>query len=70
MGNDQQNEGKLEQARGTLKENVGDAIGNEKMEREGQSDQAKGHVREGIGDLREGVDKAADDTQKRDDWSR
>ena len=61
MGNEQQNEGKLEQARGTVKENVGDAIGNERMEREGEMDQAKGHVREGVGDLREGVDKAADD---------
>jgi uncharacterized protein YjbJ (UPF0337 family) len=70
MGNEQQNEGKLEQARGTIKENVGDALGNEKMEREGQWDQAKGDVREGIGDLREGIDKAAEDTQKKDDWNR
>jgi uncharacterized protein YjbJ (UPF0337 family) len=61
MGNEQQNEGKLEQARGSLKEGVGDAIGDEKMEREGELDQAKGHLREGVGDLKEGVDKAADD---------
>ena len=61
MGDEQQNEGKLEQARGTVKENVGDAIGNERMEREGEMDQAKGHVREGVGDLKEGVDNAADD---------
>ena len=64
MGNDQQNEGKLEQARGTIKENVGDAIGNERMEREGEMDQAKGNVREGVGDIKEGVDKAADDWSK------
>ncbi|MDX6424378.1 MAG: CsbD-like [Gaiellaceae bacterium] len=61
MGNEQQNEGQLEQARGNIKEGLGDAFGNEKMEREGQIDQAKGNVREGVGDLREGVDKAADD---------
>jgi uncharacterized protein YjbJ (UPF0337 family) len=61
MGNEQQNEGKLEQARGNVKEGLGDAFGNEKMEREGQIDQAKGNVREGVGDLREGIDKAADD---------
>ena len=61
MGNEQQNEGNLEQARGTIKEGVGDAIGNDQMKREGQYDQAKGHVREGVGDLKEGVDKAADD---------
>ena len=61
MGNEQQNEGKLEQARGTVKEGIGDTIGNERMEREGQLDQSKGQVREGVGDVREGVDKAADD---------
>ncbi len=71
MGNEQQNEGKLEQARGTIKEEVGDAIGNEKMEREGQWDQAKGHVREGVGDLKEGAEDAADDLNKpKDEWSR
>ncbi|HEY7025657.1 MAG TPA: CsbD family protein [Candidatus Limnocylindrales bacterium] len=61
MGNEQQNQGKLEQAEGSLKENIGDAIGNDRMQREGQIDQAKGQVREGVGDVREGVDKAADD---------
>jgi len=61
MGNDQQNEGKLEQARGNIKEGVGDSIGNDKMANEGRMDQAKGDVREGVGNLREGVDNAADD---------
>jgi uncharacterized protein YjbJ (UPF0337 family) len=64
MGNEQQNEGNLEQARGNIKEGVGDAIGNDQMKREGQMDQAKGQVREGVGDVREGVDKAADDWNK------
>jgi uncharacterized protein YjbJ (UPF0337 family) len=64
MGNDDQMEGKLEQARGTVKENLGDAIGDERMEREGEMDQAKGHIREGVGDLRENVDNAADDWNK------
>jgi uncharacterized protein YjbJ (UPF0337 family) len=61
MGNENQMEGKLEQARGTVKENLGDAIGNEQMEREGEMDQAKGHVREGVGDIQDTVDRAADD---------
>jgi uncharacterized protein YjbJ (UPF0337 family) len=61
MGNEQQNEGQLEQARGNIKETVGDTFGNEQMEREGQLDQAKGNVREGVGDLREGLDDAKDD---------
>jgi uncharacterized protein YjbJ (UPF0337 family) len=64
MGNEQQNEGKLEQARGNIKEGVGDAIGDEHMQREGELDQAKGHVREGVGDVREGIDKAVDDWNK------
>ena len=57
MGNEQQNEGKLEQARGTVKENVGKAIDNEQMEYEGKLDQGKGEVREGVGDIREDWDK-------------
>jgi uncharacterized protein YjbJ (UPF0337 family) len=64
MGNEQQNEGKLEQARGNIKEGVGDAIGDEHMQREGELDQAKGQVREGVGDVREGIDKAANDWNK------
>lgn len=70
MGNEQQNEGKLEQARGNIKEGVGDAIGDEKMEREGQWDQAKGNVREGVGDVREGAEDAADNMDKKDDSNR
>ncbi|MEO6349506.1 MAG: CsbD family protein [Candidatus Limnocylindrales bacterium] len=65
MGNEQQNEGQLEQARGTIKETVGDVTDNEKMEQEGKWDQAKGNVREGVGDVREGIDDAMDD--KKDD---
>lgn len=53
MGNEQQREGKLEQARGTIKENVGDALDNEQMEYEGKLEQAKGEIREGLGEVRE-----------------
>ncbi|HUP83960.1 MAG TPA: CsbD family protein [Candidatus Limnocylindria bacterium] len=61
MGNEQQNEGRMEQIRGDIKDKVGDATDNERMEREGEWDKAKGTVREGIGDAREGVDNAADE---------
>jgi uncharacterized protein YjbJ (UPF0337 family) len=64
MGNDQQNEGMLEQARGNIKEGLGEVTGNEKMQQEGNIDQAKGNVREGVGDIREGIDRAADDWNK------
>jgi uncharacterized protein YjbJ (UPF0337 family) len=71
MGNEQQNEGRMEQARGTIKEKVGDATNNERMQREGEYDKAKGNVREGVGDVREGVDRAANDaTRTADDWKR
>lgn len=61
MGNEQQNEGQLEQARGTIKEKVGELTDNERMQREGEYDKAKGTVREGVGDLREGVEDVADE---------
>ena len=53
MDNKQQVEGKFEQAKGTVKENVGRAIDDPQMENEGKNDQLKGNVREGIGDVRE-----------------
>ena len=52
MGNQDQIEGKWDQATGKVKEEVGDAIGNEQMEYEGKADQAKGNVKEGVGDVR------------------
>jgi uncharacterized protein YjbJ (UPF0337 family) len=65
MGNEQQNEGNMEQARGTIKEKIGEATDNERMQREGEYDKAKGTIREGAGDVREGVDRTVDDLQDR-----
>lgn len=64
MGNEQQNEGQLEQARGTIKEKVGELTDNERMQREGEYDKAKGNIREGVGDVREEVDRTVDDLQR------
>lgn len=61
MGNEQQNEGNLEQARGSIKEKVGDWTDNEKMEYEGKLDQGKGKVREGVGDVREELEEETRD---------
>lgn len=61
MGNEQQNQGNWDQAKGAIKEGVGDATDNEKMEHEGKMDQAKGKVEEGVGDVRKEWDKATDD---------
>lgn len=65
MGNEQQNEGRMEQARGTIKETVGDLTDNERMQREGEYDKAKGNIREGVGDVREDVDRTVDDLQNK-----
>ena len=67
MGNEQQYEGKLEQARGTVKETVGDMTDDERMQYEGELDKAKGNIREGVGDLRENVEDAAEDLEREDD---
>jgi len=64
VGNEQQNEGRMEQARGTIKETVGDLTDNERLQREGEYDKAKGTVREGVGDVREDVDRTVDDLQR------
>lgn len=64
MGNEQQNEGQMEQARGTIKEKVGELTDNERMQREGEYDRAKGAVREGVGNVREEVDRTVGDLQR------
>ena len=61
MGNQDQIKGQWDQTTGKVKEEVGDAVDNEGMEREGQADQIKGQVEEGVGNVKEGIDKAADD---------
>lgn len=65
MANEDQARGKWDQATGKIKEEVGDAIGNEQMEYEGKWEQGKGQVREGVGNVREGVDEAVEDLDDR-----
>jgi uncharacterized protein YjbJ (UPF0337 family) len=60
MGNEQQDQGNWDQAKGAVKEGLGDLTDNEKMEYEGKYDQAKGKVEEGIGDAREAWDRQSD----------
>src|ERR687894_663641 len=42
-------EGKFDQAKGSLKENVGRAVGDRDMEAEGTADRAEGNLQEGFG---------------------
>ncbi len=48
-------EGKFDQAKGAIKENVGDAIDDERMQAEGAADRAEGNVQEGFGTARRKV---------------
>lgn len=54
-------EGKFDQAKGTVKENVGDAIGDREMEAEGAADRAGGNVQEGYGEAKRKVGDAIKD---------
>ncbi len=45
-------EGKIDQAKGAIKENVGRAIDDRDMEAEGVADRAGGNVQEGYGEAR------------------
>jgi uncharacterized protein YjbJ (UPF0337 family) len=62
---DDKAEGRLEEGRGNVKEGLGRAIDDPKMEREGQADQVKGDLRQGVGDVKEKADDVADDLRDR-----
>jgi uncharacterized protein YjbJ (UPF0337 family) len=51
----------LDKAKGTIKENVGDATDNEDLEREGKMDRAGAEVKDKVGDAVDTVkDKVSD----------
>jgi len=54
-------EGKLDQAKGAVKETVGRAVGNKDMESEGAADRASGNVQEGVGEAKRSVGDAVKD---------
>ena len=51
MLNKDERDGKLELAKGRVKQAVGDLTGNKKMKAEGQMDEAGGKVEEAVGQL-------------------
>ena len=53
--------GKVNKARGTVKENVGHAVGNRRMENDGAADRRKGGVQETLGKARRKVGDAVKD---------
>jgi uncharacterized protein YjbJ (UPF0337 family) len=54
-------EGKFDQAKGAVKENVGRAVGDSEMENEGAADRAGGHLQEGYGTAKRKVGEAVED---------
>lgn len=54
-------EGKLDQAKGSVKETIGRAIDDDELEAEGRADNAGGNVQEGFGKARRKVGEAIED---------
>jgi uncharacterized protein YjbJ (UPF0337 family) len=53
MADEDQIKGKAKDIGGKVKEEVGDATGNDEMKRDGQADQVKGKVQKGVGDVKD-----------------
>jgi uncharacterized protein YjbJ (UPF0337 family) len=56
--------GKINKAKGTVRENVGHAVGNRSMENQGAADRRKGSVQETLGKARRKVGDAVKDIGK------
>jgi len=54
-------QGKVDQAKGAVKENIGRAVGDRDLETEGAADRAGGNVQEGFGTARRKVGEAIKD---------
>lgn len=61
LPNEDEMEGKFDQAKGAVKENVGHAVGDREMETEGEADRAGGNLQEGFGTARRKVGEAIED---------
>jgi len=54
-------EGKFDQAKGAVKDKVGEATGNRELEAEGEADRASGNTQEGFGTAKRKVGEAIED---------
>ena len=61
LPNNDEIEGKFDQAKGSVKETVGRAIDDRDLEAEGSSDKTGGKVQEGFGTARRKVGEAVED---------
>ena len=61
LPNKDEMEGKFDQAKGAVKENVGRAVDDREMESEGAADRASGNIQEGYGTAKRKVGDAIKD---------
>lgn len=59
LGDDIKN--RAQQAKGKIKEGIGDATDNERLEAEGKMDQAKAGIKQGVEDLKESAAEVFND---------
>lgn len=64
LGDDLKN--KAQETKGRIKEGIGDATDNERLEAEGKMDQAKANVKQGVEDVKEAAAGAFNDATDRD----
>lgn len=64
LGDDIKN--KAQETKGKIKEGIGDATDNERLEAEGKMDQAKANVKQGIEDVKEAAAGTFNDATDRD----
>jgi len=58
--NNDEVKGKIEKGKGTVKDKLGEATGNRRLEAEGEAEHAKGETRESWGKFKRGVSNAVD----------
>lgn len=56
--------GAAEKVKGAIKDAVGKAVGNEKLQVEGKADKAEGAMRQSVGDLKDAGRKVADSVKR------
>jgi len=61
LPNNDEIEGKFDQAKGSVKETVGRVVNDQELENEGRGDKAEGKVQEGFGTARRKVGEAVED---------
>jgi uncharacterized protein YjbJ (UPF0337 family) len=65
--NDTQMRGRIEQAKGNVKEVAGAMVGNKKLERKGKRQAAAGKIQADVGDMTAAITKSIEEDGRRED---